>query len=140
MQQRIRDRSHSMIGKDLNFTDLIGLENWQGIQDSLAEVLGVTLRTFSEKGELLSKVSHSNRLLDEILPKSYKGSELCSEYLRLANKADLNNLKKENNLKYPFGLDVFLVPISAVRKKTIAYIAVGPIILKARKNIFDHTK
>ena len=129
-----------MIGKDLHFKDLVSTEDWQGIQDSLAEVLEITIRTFSAEGELLSKTSRSTRLLDEILPKVHKTSNLCGNCLLKSKVSDLKYLKKEAKLKCPFDLDVVAVPIKAVGEKSIVYIVLGPVILKSRKNIFEYAK
>lgn len=110
-----------MLGKDLQLTDLVNLEDWQKIQDSFSEVLEVTLRTFALDGKPLSRTSRPNRLCDEIRCPG------CSA-------------TNQPNIKCQFGLDVFVVPITALSNTVVAYIMVGPLILKSRKAISEYTK
>lgn len=130
-----------MLEKDLQLTDLVNLEDWQKIQDYFSDVLEITLRTISLEGKLLTKTSRPSRLCNEILPKipdrhHFCGDCISKEYI----KHNVIDIKKETNLKCPLGLDVFVVPISAVGNKTAAYLILGPAILKARRSISEYTK
>lgn len=129
-----------MFLRDLRFSDLVSSEDWQGVQDSLAEALGVTLRTYSLDGKTITKTSRSNHFLEEILPKVKKSSSLCNKCLLDTRVDNLKFLNKQVNLKCPFDLDIFIIPIKAVGEVIIAYVVLGPVMLKVRKNIFDYSK
>jgi ligand-binding sensor protein len=122
-----------MLGEELRLADLVNLEEWQKIQDSFAEVLDTTLQAVSLDGEPLSKVSHPNRLCNEILPKSPRYSDFCGICLLKKALRERIDIKKTTNFTCPLGCDLFVIPIKAVSDKIVAYIFVGPLILKGRK-------
>lgn len=128
-----------MLHKDLQLTDLVNLEEWQKIQDSFSEVLEVTLRTLSLDGTPLSKTSRPNRLCSEILPNVPDFEKICFNCaIKGCKKTNLP--EKRTNIKCPFGLDVFFVPITALSNNVVACIIVGPLILKSRKAISEYNK
>ena len=130
-----------MFQKDLRLTDLVNLEEWQKIQDSFSEVLEVTLRTIALDGGLLTKISRPNRLSAEILPKLPNANKFCGDCTLKEGRTRSNiNIKKDVKFKCPLGLNVFIVPIGAIGNQTVAYIIVGPLILKARKSISEYAK
>ncbi len=130
-----------MFQKDLGLADLVSLEEWQKIQDYFSEALEITLRTISLTGEALSRTSNPNRIDTEILPKIPNSNRFCGKcILSESEKNSIIDIKKETNFKCPLGLDVFVVPITAVGNRTVAYIIIGPVILKARKSISEYTK
>ena len=114
-----------MFQNGLELTKLVNLEEWQRIQDSFSDVLELTLRTISLDGKSLLKASRPNRLCDKI------PSEVSDSIL---------NIKEITSFKCPFGLEVFLVPIKAAGNRIVAYILVGPIILKKRKDASQYAK
>jgi len=127
--------------RDLQLNDLVNLEDWQKIQDYFAEVVDITVKTISKDGALISKTSRPTRLCSEILPKLPNHSAFCNDCIAKENlKNAAIDLKKEANFKCPLGLDVFVVPITAVGNRTVAYIILGPIILKSRKAISEYMK
>ncbi|MFA6320578.1 MAG: PocR ligand-binding domain-containing protein [Candidatus Omnitrophota bacterium] len=130
-----------MLYKDLNLADLVSLEDWQKIQDQFSEALEVTLRTVSPEGKYLSETSRSNRLCTEILSKINNEQENCGNCL-IGKDDTLTalDIKKTTSFKCSLGLDVFVVPITAVGNKIVAYIILGPIILKSRKSISEYTE
>ena len=130
-----------MFYKDLNLADLVSLEDWQKIQDQFAEALEITLRTVSLDGKVLSNPSRPNRLCGQLLSGIPAENDYCSNCLTSkGQKLPLINVEKDTNFKCPFGLDVFVVPIKAVGNKTVAYVVIGPVILKSRKSISEYTK
>jgi len=129
-----------MFPKDLRFTDLINPVDWQNIQDSLSEVLDITLRTFSPNGELLTKASRTSRLLTEIFPKVHKISSLCGKCLLKSRVEEIKNITKDTNIKCPFDIDVFIIPIKSAGDAIIAYLVLGPVILSGRKSLSEYSK
>ncbi len=118
-----------MFQETLELKDFINFQDWQKIQDSLSETLEIVIKTFSSDGKLLSGASRFGRLYDEILPE-------CNPY----KTEDISIIKKETNIKRPFGLDCFIIPIRAVGDNIIAYVMLGPVMLKERKNISEYAK
>jgi len=127
--------------QDLGLAGLVNLEDWQKIQDLFSEVLEITLRTVSVRGEPLTTTSRLSRMCSEILPGIPRSNELCG-YCILTNEKKLPDIdiKKKNNFKCTFGLDIFTVPIVAVGNRTAAFIILGPVILKSRKTESEYAK
>lgn len=123
-----------MLYKDLSLADLVVLEDWQKIQDQFSEALEVTLRTVSPEGEFLSETSRSNRLCNNF-PTHCNACPVCKY-----RKPSVFDIKNVTSFKCALGLDIFAVPITAVGSKIVAYIVLGPVMLKARKSISEYTK
>ncbi len=123
-----------MYDNGLGLKDLVNLEEWQKIQDSFSEALGITLRTLDLNGNSLSNTSNPTLLYDKISQNRSKYSEFCSSCpLRRARKSEIG-IKEETRIKCPFGLSVFVLPIKAFGNRIVAYIVVGPAILQSRKS------
>lgn len=113
-----------MFSEDPDLTDIVNLEDWQGIQRSLSEVLDIEVDTFSPDGSLLSNAGRHNKL----------------SFLFESRIKNIGEIKEETNLKGPFGLDVFIVPIKAVGDNIIGYLALGPLILNKRRDVSEYTE
>jgi ligand-binding sensor protein len=109
---------------NLPLRDLVSLEDWQKEQDAFSEVLGTTLRTVDLNGELLTKVSKPTRLCNETF---------VNCILKRKTKERLG-IKKVTNLKCPFGLDLYVVPIEGPAHRVESYIILGPLLLNKRKD------
>ncbi len=120
-----------MLYKDLNLADLVNLEDWQKIQDSFSEALEVTLRTVSLTGELLTGISRPGRYCSEILPK-IQNQDSHNKLAQAAQNGD--------SIKLPFGVEIFAIPIKAIGNRDVAYVTIGPIILKSRKTASEYAK
>ncbi len=129
-----------MFPKNLGLRDLVTLEDWQKIQDLFSDVMGITLRTISLEGKPLSKTSQPTRLCSEILPKISQHSDFCGKFLLSKDVKDTINIREKTNFKCPSGLDVFVVPVKAVSDNIVAYMVVGPVILKSRKGKSEYAK
>jgi len=131
-----------MFSADSELTDLVNLEDWQGIQRSLSEVLDINVNTFSPDGTMLSKSSPHNRLCTEILPKicAKENIDSCVKFLFESHVKNIDNIREKANLKGPFGIEVFIVPIKTVGENIVAYLALGPIILNKRKTPAEYDK
>ncbi len=129
-----------MFRKDLDPKELVNLAEWQKIQDALSEALEIGLKTVFSEGRLLSKQSLSGRLSCRISSLLPPRCDCCENCILKAEVKDFADIKKETNFKCPFGLDLFVVPITAVGKRTLAHIIVGPLILKRRKDVSEYTQ
>lgn len=127
-----------MFEDELEFRDLINIEDWQSIQDCLSEVIDITLRTFSPDGNLISYTSRDTPLCTKIFPKISERPNFCISCLVESSAKNIGAIKKDINLKCPFDLDMFVVPVRAVGEKILAYLILGPIILKERKSMSEY--
>ena len=130
-----------MFQRDLGLTDLIPLEEWQKIQDSFSDTLEVTIRTISPDGTPLSRGSRPSRFSSAIIAKTPLSSDfndLCLSKELLASVEA--HTATDAEFKYPFGLDVFTVPIKAVGNRIVAYVVLGPLIIKKRKGASEYAK
>jgi ligand-binding sensor protein len=125
-------------GSDLK--SLVNLEDWQKIQDTFSEVVGATLRTIDQKGRLLTKTSGPTRLCSEIFRDDSKFSDFRKACpIKKDGKKDLA-VKDVTNLKCPFGLDAFIIPIKSFGKRIAAYLVIGPVVLNKRKDKSEYEK
>jgi ligand-binding sensor protein len=122
-----------MLQKDWDLDQLVNLEEWQKTQDSLSEVLEMTLKTVSTDGVMLITPSRPARLCGEILPKIPFFSKFCANCVPGETIPKQLDIYKVTNFKCPFDLEGFVVPIKAVGQKVVAYVIMGPLILKTRK-------
>ncbi len=130
-----------MLPKDLGVADLVNLEDWQKMQDSFSDALEITMRTVSLDGKLLSNISRPNRYCSEILPKVYNQDNFCGSHdLSISQNKLAEAAQNGGNIKLPFGVEVFVIPIKAIGNRDVAYIIIGPIILKSRKSDFEYAK
>ena len=124
-----------MIDNKWLLSELVSLEEWQHIQNLISEVLEVTLSTVSLSGDVITKTSRPNRLCNELLPGNTNLYTFCGNCILKDEIKKPISIKKTTDFKCPFGLDIFMVPIQAVSEDIVAYVVVGPLILKYRKEV-----
>lgn len=130
-----------MFQKDLQLVELVNLEEWQKIQDLFSEVLEVSLRTISVDSNALTRASRPNRLCGRsTTPGSSNLSDFCEKCVLNKGKKFVLSIKEETKVDCPFGLNLFIIPIMAAGSGVAAYMLLGPLILKARKNKSEHIK
>jgi ligand-binding sensor protein len=123
--------------RNLQLTDFVNLSQWQKVQDSFAEVLEISLRTLALDGRLLTNISHPNYLCNKILPDNPVYTDFCGSCISQQKAQAFADIKEVTNFKCSFSLDLFVVPITMVSNRAIAYIVVGPLFLNRRKDISD---
>ncbi|MCX5666230.1 MAG: PocR ligand-binding domain-containing protein [Candidatus Omnitrophica bacterium] len=130
-----------MLYKDLGLEDLVNLEDWQKIQDSFSEALEVTLRTVSLEGELFTRISRPGRYCTEILPKINNQDNFCGDNKPAGQHKKLAEAARSgDSVKLPFGVEMFVIPIKAIGNRDVAYVIIGPVILKSRKTFPEYIK
>lgn len=123
----------------ISFNQVVDLEQWQHIQDNLAGVLGIPIRTVDTRGRLLTIPSNQSRLCTEFAAKTKAVYPFCLECFP---SRDLNRIfasKEEIALDCIFGLNNFAIPIIIAGGKSIGYILVGPCFVNARKKAEELT-
>ena len=112
------------------FKNIVDLERWQRVQDHFSQVLRVALRTLDKDGSLITKPSKILKLCEEVLRSSSAAISTCTCYPRALERFELN--WKEGQL-CEGGLYNFFVPLQ-IKKETLAYLMVGPVILGKRQD------
>lgn len=120
--------------------DLVNLEDWQSLQDSFSDSLGITLQTIDVNGNSLAKASGPNRLHRKISQNKLNFSNLCTDCILASKVKNKIDIKNRTNLKCPFDLDLFILPIRAHANRIAAYIIIGPIIINKRKEKKEYAK
>lgn len=123
--------------KEFRFADLVHSGSWQSIQDDLSESLGLSIRTYSPSGSLLTDVSRPNPICDGMLNKDRVSMHACGV---LAGGSSFDNIRKTTAFKGPFGVDIYVIPVRAVGDNIVAYIFLGPVILRARRDPAEYAK
>lgn len=111
-----------MFQNDLPLRDVINTEDWRSVQESLSEALEITLRTIYPDGSILETT---------------RNSRICDKIISGLNVKDID---KETGIKCPFGLEALIIPIKAAANRVVAYVVLGPMILKARKSISEYAR
>ncbi|MCK4463873.1 MAG: PocR ligand-binding domain-containing protein [Candidatus Omnitrophica bacterium] len=120
--------------------DLVNLEDWQNIQDSFSDSLGITLRTVDLNGKFLSKTSGPNQLHCKISNNIPNLSAFCGSCILKPGLGHKIDIKNRTVFKCPFDLDVFVLPIKAHGNRIVAYIILGPLIPNKRKERDEYVK
>lgn len=116
----------------LTLKDLTDKKTWQEIQDSFAEVTGISIRILDENAKPFTTPSNTPRLCSEFLrnyredrdpgiclPTFLGGNEVVDVNLSYACHADLRN---------------FIIPIRLQESMVLGYIILGPVVLISLKN------
>lgn len=124
-----------MYKNGLGLIDLVNLEDWQKIQDSFSDALGLTLKTVDLEGKLLTRISNSVLLLYEAInPEKPCHSKFCYNCPADSKIGGDFDIKEETKYHCPFGLTVYVIPIKAFSNKIVAHIVVGPVIIEKRRS------
>lgn len=130
-----------MFYKDLSLADLVNLEDWQKIQDSFAEAIEVTIKTVSLDGTQLSRISRPTKYCSDIYPKIPNSGLVDSNDPSPDKQKKLAiTAQSGGNIKLPFGVDIFVIPIKSVGDRDVAYVILGPIILTNRRPASEYAK
>ena len=131
-----------MYQKKISLADLVNLEDWQKMQESFSEVLGITLRTINSSGKSICKLSGPSALLTKILKnkKNPSYSKLCTSCMLKPPIEKRITMEETTNINCPFGLEIFAIPIKAFGNRTVTFMLVGPVIMNKRKAQSDYAK
>ena len=122
----------------ISLADLVSLDDWQKIQESFSESLGITLQTIDEHGKTLSKITGPKQLCTKIYNRDFLLMKLCGK--PVLREGERISVREESNLKCPFDLDVYILPIRAAGKQIVAYLVVGPLILNKRRSEEEYAR
>ncbi|HTY44979.1 MAG TPA: PocR ligand-binding domain-containing protein [Patescibacteria group bacterium] len=118
--------------------ELIDIKEWQKMQDSIARIADVGLRTLDYDGTGITLPSQEARIC-RIHKRSHLKDELCGECLPtfLGGKGIV-----DRNLGYVchMGLHTFITPLKLEGAKIVGYVIMGPVVLIARKPKEEYRK
>jgi len=124
----------------ISLRSLVNLEEWQKVQDSFSDTLGITLRTIDINGKQLVKTSGPTQLFNRFPQQSGDCTIFCSERV---SKSDIKNkihTKKLQSFKCPIGLEVFVLPVKVSSNNVVAYVLIGPVILNKRRERSEYAE
>jgi ligand-binding sensor protein/putative methionine-R-sulfoxide reductase with GAF domain len=126
-----RENKKTLGSQQLDLRDLIGIREWQKIQDNFSTITGVSLRTLDLEGKLFTKQSNKPRmcllkkeLCGNCLPTFLGGRGVVNKNFGFACKTSLHN---------------FLTPLK-LTDRVFGYIIIGPVALVARKSKDEYLK
>ncbi len=114
-----------MISK-INLPDLVNLQDWQRIQDSFAEVLGIPIKTTDTKGLLMTKISN---------PLAINENLLYSSGLNVLSTEAIPSPDEKLNMTCPFGFCISRIPIRAYSNRIAAEIFLGPYFIDTARDV-----
>src|SRR3990167_6436424 len=100
-----------MFQNDLKIQDLVNLEYWQKVQDLFSDAFDITLQTLTDDYTPLTTISRPKRLYT-LVKDITASTERPKEIL---------------NVKCPFELDAFVIPINVINNTVAAYVIAGPV-------------
>jgi ligand-binding sensor protein/putative methionine-R-sulfoxide reductase with GAF domain len=120
-----RENKRKLGSQAIDLSDLIGVREWQKIQDNFSTITHASLRTLDPEGTLFTKQSNKPRLCP--LKK-----EICGNCLPtfLGGRGVVN---KNFDFACRTGLHNFITPLK-LSDKVLGYIIIGPVVLVARKS------
>lgn len=120
----------------LSLKELIGLKEWQAIQDNFSSITNVGLRTFDSEGNPLTSPSGESRLCSTLAKESSLRNELLGMCLPtfLGGKAIVD--RNLSFICFP-GFHNFITPLK-LKDKIFGYVIIGPVILVMRKAKEDY--
>ncbi len=112
-----------------NFKDIVDINKWQDIQDHFSEVLKVGLCTLDKEGLSITKPSMPLKLCDERMRSPAWTGSICNCRPRALERFEA---EWKEGYVCPGGMHNFFIPLR-IKQKTLAYFAVGPVILGKRR-------
>jgi len=113
---------------------LVHLGDWQKIQDSFSESLGIALVTIDLNGSPITTASGPGRVCGKIPQDSSLYTNSCQKCV-LAKKSDKKRIdERKADFECPFGFVLHLVPLRALENRIQAYMVAGPLIPEKRKH------
>jgi hypothetical protein len=125
--------------KELAFSELVNLADWQKIQDVFSDITGICLRTVDANGNMLVPRTKCCGFSDHILKDTPYGLDTYGRGWPtfLGGKAIV-----DKNLSFicPPGFHNFIAPLRLDHSSVIAYIILGPAILVMRRSKKDYQR
>lgn len=126
-----KDKKSSSL-KNIDFKNIIGIREWQRIQDRFSAVIHIPMRTVDVHGLPLTNVSGESLLCAKYLSESILLSKACASCLPtfLGGKETV-----DKHLSYSclLGLRNFIAALKIDEQTPLAYVILGPVVLIKHK-------
>ncbi len=117
----------------MKFSEIIGTKHWQIVQDILSSIVGMSVRTVDEKGEIVVQPSNVPTVCTEAVATSAVARKKCWQWYPKLTAF----LKKQEPKKYyenvcPLGLSNFAVPMIIDNAEPV-WLILGPVVFQDSK-------
>lgn len=135
----VQENNRRATDSGIHLKELIDVEEWQNLQDSLSVIANICLRLVDTNGVPITKPSLEPRLCKELLKTPVLKNKVCEKCLPTFLGGDS---AVDKNLGFTCMADLknFLIPLNFIDGKALGYIVFGPIILVMRKTKEEYRK
>ncbi len=124
----------------MKFSEIIGDNHWQNVQDTFSSIVGMAIRTVDVKGEIVVRPSNMPSVCSEAAATSEIAKEKCLQwYPKLIASIKKREFKKYYENVCPLGLVNFAVPI-ALDNADPVFLILGPVVLEDSKRDVKFTQ
>ncbi len=113
----------------MKFDERVDIKHWQNIQDVFSSIIGLSLRTVDQHGEIIARPSNVPAICAEPVSESPVARKKCWQwYPKLT--ASLNKTPQSGSWQEhvcPLGLENFSIPIAFNNTETV-YLIAGPLV------------
>jgi len=117
----------------MKFSEIIGVNHWQTVQDILSSIVGMSIRTVDEKGETVVQPSNVPTVCTEAAATSDVARKKCWQwYPKLAAVLKKQEPKKYSEFVCPLGLVNFALPLILDNADPV-FLILGPVVFEDGK-------
>ncbi|MCG2710870.1 MAG: PocR ligand-binding domain-containing protein [Candidatus Omnitrophica bacterium] len=117
----------------MKFSEIIGVNHWQKVQDIFSSIVGMSIRTVDVKGEIVVRPSNVPLVCSEAVAACPAAREKCRQwYPKLAALLKNQKIKKYYDSVCPLGLANFALPLILDNAEPV-FLILGPVVLEYGK-------
>ncbi|MFH1093601.1 MAG: PocR ligand-binding domain-containing protein [Candidatus Omnitrophota bacterium] len=117
----------------MKFSEIVGDNHWQNVQDIFSSIVGMAIRTVDEKGKMVVRPSNVPSVCIEAAATSPIAREKCWQwYPKLAALLEKQDPKKYYDNVCPLGLTNFALPLILDNAEPV-FLILGPVVLEDGK-------
>ena len=122
-----------MINKaELRLDKLVSIERWQHFQDLCSDIFGITISTLDLTGKPILNKSGSKNLCEFVHSFQSSNDKIGNSCIDMEEYTSAKNCV--TRYKCPLDLDLYVFPITTHEDNVVAYMSIGPLILKKRRS------
>ena len=117
----------------MKFSEIVGVNHWQNVQDIFSSIVGMSIRTVDEKGEIVVRPSNVPSVCIEAVATTEAAREKCRQwYPKLAAFLKKQEPKKYSEFVCPLGLANFAMPLKLDNAEPV-FLILGPVVFEDGK-------
>ncbi|MBU4257591.1 PocR ligand-binding domain-containing protein, partial [Patescibacteria group bacterium] len=118
----------------MKFEKIIDLKHWQKVQTIFSSLIGISLKTIGQNGELIAGPSNFPAICSETVAASAAAKKKCSQwYPKFAVNLKTQPFQKYYEYVCPLGLVNFAMPV-IFDKEASGYLIAGPVVFENSKH------